>query len=128
MRPGTQITLSMPSAVFMACSTWAWLMPGFRLAFTIELTVASRVPSPSVSSEPPSPTKPARIRFTSYSARSVRAAAASLAKGCANFVPALPQPLKLVSTPATAPGATTKVGPKSRIQRSSLGMSMTWMP
>ncbi len=103
----------------MACSTRSWLMPGFRLALTIELTVASRVPSP---------TKPARIRFTSYSASSVRAAAASWAKGWAYVVPALPQPLKLVSTPAMAPGATTKVGPKSRIQRSSLGMSMTWMP
>lgn len=56
-------------------------MPGFRLLFTMELTVAIKVPWPSVSSEPPSPANGARILLTPYWLRSVVAAAASLAKG-----------------------------------------------
>ncbi len=81
-RPGSQITFSMPSEALSRCSTSSWLSPGLRLGLTRELTVASSVPCPSVSSEPPSPTNGAWTRAIPYWASSAAAALASLAKFC----------------------------------------------
>lgn len=123
--PASQITFSTARVSMSSSSIWSRLFPRLRLSLTIELSVMRRVPSPSVSNEPPSATRGASTRGIPYFARRVSPTRASFSWVCL-----LPQPLKLRSTPTTAPSSSTKRGTVSRAQRSSTssGMTSTWEP
>lgn len=99
--------------------------PLLRLSLTIELSVTIRVPSPSVSKEPPSATSGAWTRGIWYFCSSRRPTWASFVCSCL-----FPQPLKLKSTPTTLAPSSTNTGTVSRAHRSSTarGITSTWEP
>ena len=94
--------------------------PGLRFGSSRVGSVASRVPSPSTSSAPPSVTSAIRSRATPASDATRAATASSRSQGA--YFP--PHALKVQSS-ATRPCAPsrTKVGAMSRIQTSSVGIT-----
>ncbi len=118
--PASQTTFWTARVCLSSASIASRLLPRLRLSLTSELSVTSRVPSPSVSNEPPSATSGAWTRGIPYFWSTVRATTPSFLCSCL-----LPHPLKLKSTPTTFPPSSTKTGTVSRAHRSSTASGMT---